>query len=155
MNTTTHKFTVGTYKTRDGREAVVLADDIDKRADSLLGYIRIAGRSKQVRMWHPNGRYFLSGISLDDLMPQPPPEPKYRPWNTGEIPLGAWLRAPETPEFTRLVICTGNRHVVVASLSDISSMAQISTSSLLYDGFTHSVDSGKTWLPCGVPEVTK
>lgn len=64
------------------------------------------------------------------------PEPKLRPWTEDEVPLGAWFR-PKHRTWDRSLIawvsCEADRV-------------------LWLDEREHSLDGGKTWLPCGVEE---
>lgn len=64
------------------------------------------------------------------------PEPKLRPWTADEVPLGAWFR-PKHRTWDRSLIawvsCEADRV-------------------LWLDEREHSLDGGKTWLPCGVEE---
>ena len=64
------------------------------------------------------------------------PEPKLRPWTADEVPLGAWFR-PKGRTWDRSLIawvsCEADRV-------------------LWLDEREHSLDGGKTWLPCGVEE---
>lgn len=61
-------------------------------------------------------------------------EPKLRPWKAEEVPLGAWQKHKGDDPHKWL----------------------IATSQGLYDDWLanclHSIDQGKTWLPCGVKE---
>ena len=65
------------------------------------------------------------------------PMPKLRPWTADEVPLGAWFR-PKDRTWDRTLIawvsCKADRV-------------------LWLDEREHSLDGGKTWLPCGVEEA--
>jgi len=67
------------------------------------------------------------------------PTPTFRPWTADEVPLGAWMRMKSDREYRFLISNTesfgGREHW----LKD----------------FEHSIDGGKTWLPCGVMEESK
>ena len=67
-------FTVGKYKTRDGRDAVVVVDwrehqVISHRNFPLVGYIE---GSRNLIEWTKNGRAYYEGLSDSDLMPPAP-----------------------------------------------------------------------------------
>lgn len=71
------------------------------------------------------------------------PEPKLRPWTVGEFPLGALWRmgvgsAVYTPDFV------SNMGVNIAGVTHGPNS--------LYTQWQHSLDNGRTWLPCGVME---
>jgi len=67
------------------------------------------------------------------------PTAKLRPWTADEVPLGAWIRFKDKPQ---------DRHLLgwVSGQADRDSWL---------DEREHSIDGGKTWLPCGVEEVGK
>ena len=65
------------------------------------------------------------------------PEPKLRPWTADEVPLGAWMRFKRNPQDRVLI-----GWVSVQADRD-----------LWLDEREHSIDGGKTWLPCGVEEA--
>ena len=67
------------------------------------------------------------------------PAAKLRPWTADEVPLGAWMR------FKKVI-------------DDRSILAWTSTQrdrDMWMDEREHSIDGGKTWLPCGVVEESK
>jgi len=65
------------------------------------------------------------------------PEPKLRPWTADEVPLGAWMRFKRNPQDRVLI-----GWVSVQADRD-----------LWLGEREHSIDGGKTWLPCGVEEA--
>jgi len=67
------------------------------------------------------------------------PTKTLRPWTADEVPLGAWMRFKLLPS-TRLIISSGT--------------LSINFKQWLEDR-EHSLDGGKTWLPCGVEEESK
>ncbi len=67
------------------------------------------------------------------------PTAKLRPWTADEVPLGAWIRFKKAPY---------DRHL----LGWVSGQAD---RELWLEEREHSIDGGKTWLPCGVVEEAK
>jgi hypothetical protein len=134
-----YKFTVGKYKTRDGRDAVVLADDA-AGAYPLIGYVVWPDGRKQLHTWLDDGMFDNSSYERADLMPPT----KLRPWRPEEVPLGAWTRLKEHPHCRQLI--TEVSEYCVGIGIDARGLDKI-----LIDS-EHSTDSGKTWLPCGVEE---
>jgi hypothetical protein len=59
-----------------------------------------------------------------------------RPWTADEVPLGAWMRKKQDVPHRWVVIDTGNELWRQGWFEDSE----------------HSIDGGKTWLPCGVME---
>jgi hypothetical protein len=75
------------------------------------------------------------------LAPEPPAK-RYRPWTPEEVPLDAWYRT-SLKSISRLCAVTETR-VKACSTGDWFTYEQ------LWDLAEHSIDNGKTWLPCGV-----
>jgi len=74
------------------------------------------------------------------------PEKKLRAWKPEEVPIGAIARlVPERKE----------RFLIIASLS-CTIYIGLDDKNITYDHalrkYEHSLDHGKTWLPCGVEE---
>lgn len=71
------------------------------------------------------------------------PEPKLRPWKDGEIPLGAlWKGKASTFVFTAEWV----------NLFEIGINSNTIKPENLAEIWLHSLDNGRTWLPCGVME---
>lgn len=77
------------------------------------------------------------------------PEPKLRPWRPEEVPIGAMFKLNGSGTIVSLLSLDGNRLWFLEN--------GVPTWNLLEDGvfysMAHSIDSGKTWLPCGVEET--
>jgi hypothetical protein len=80
------------------------------------------------------------------LAPEPPAK-KFRPWTPEEVPVGAILRTARTGQPFRwmiVAVCSdgittcGGKTCVTQSHEIIMATCE------------HSLDNGKTWLPCGV-----
>ena len=71
---------------------------------------------------------------------------KFRPWTPEEVPVGALFRFNNTGSHQWIV--TGCNLVVI----HVSNPARnsIPMEDALTEGCEHSLDNGKTWLPCGV-----
>jgi hypothetical protein len=68
------------------------------------------------------------------------PTATLRPWTADEVPLGAQVRSKSYhPDHRSLITTSGN---------------PIHREGWL-NGYEHSTDGGKTWLPCGVVEEAK
>ena len=68
------------------------------------------------------------------------PTATFRPWTADEVPLGAQVRSKTYhPDYRSLITTSGN---------------PIHRESWL-NGYEHSTDGGKNWLPCGVGEEAK
>ena len=66
--------------------------------------------------------------------------PVLRPWTADEVPLGAWGRNPQYPKTRWLIDRTSSEE---------------NRKDWLDTKYEHSIDLGKTWLPCGVVEESK
>jgi hypothetical protein len=76
------------------------------------------------------------------------PEPKLRPWTFHEIPVGQLLK---TPDGQGLIVAgriyNGGTYVYIGRNWELN------VKHLALDlNYQHSLDQGKTWLPCGVVE---
>jgi hypothetical protein len=68
------------------------------------------------------------------------PTPVLRPWTADEVPLGCQLRSKSYhPDHRSLITTSGHTILREGWLNE----------------YEHSIDNGKTWLPCGVMEESK
>jgi len=67
------------------------------------------------------------------------PTPVLRPWTADEVPVGGQIRSKQSRDYRFLIDRTANAEVREDWLK----------------GYEHSLDGGKTWLPCGVEEESK
>lgn len=86
-------------------------------------------------------------------------EPKLRPWKPEEVPMLAVVKAVGEDSdagigYHRLVILYVCPSRVTLSTADNYSgkFGMGKTFQELLDGYKHSTDGGKTWLPCGILE---
>lgn len=77
-----------------------------------------------------------------------PPAKRYRAWRMEEVPIGAQIRFPDWDDGERLLICGTWRGKVMwaTPVGFVSKSPEV----LLNQGWEHSIDNGKTRLPCGV-----
>jgi hypothetical protein len=75
------------------------------------------------------------------------PAKTLRPWTADEVPLGAWLRSKEGGWKALIfeVRRDGQMEINNSSITPYSALRYCE----------HSLDGGKTWLPCGVEEESK
>ena len=67
------------------------------------------------------------------------PTATLRPWTADEVPLGAWIRYKRALHDRSILAWTSNQ----------------ADRDMWMDEREHSIDGGKTWLPCGVVEEAK
>ena len=67
------------------------------------------------------------------------PAATLRPWTADEVPVGGQIRSKQSRDYRFLIDRTANAEVREDWLK----------------GYEHSLDGGKTWLPCGVEEESK
>lgn len=80
------------------------------------------------------------------------PTPKLRPWTAEEVPVGSVVKYKHnTSGSSRGIILHTNGLMVWTSFDPVIAKEF----SFLLDQMVYSVDSGFTWLPCGVEEVEK
>lgn len=78
------------------------------------------------------------------------PTPTLRPWRPEEVPVGAWVRSKSSHEtgFTGFASIIGvSKDSFYTVENNFEDMCSELAKSLNY---VHSLDHGKTWLPCGV-----
>lgn len=94
--------------------------------------------------WDPNGRNNKTTDSDYDIIAEWP-EPKLRPWNLEEVPLGAWMREKRIGSLPSLIVALTDNSLWRGhgDRIDLDYAAK---------HYEHSTDNGKTWLPCGVLE---
>lgn len=77
------------------------------------------------------------------------PEPKLRPWTADEVPVGAITRSKDS--MNRL---NRSRQIIEGENGMVAFLCGAPcTFSCLLETREHSLDGGKTWLPCGVEEA--
>jgi len=76
----------------------------------------------------------------DDTQYRIKPTAKLRPWTADEVPLGMQARNPQYPKTRWLIDGTSSTE---------------NRQDWLNKKYEHSIDGGKTWLPCGVMEEAK
>lgn len=79
------------------------------------------------------------------------PEPKFRPWKPEEVPVGALIRFQphdSTIVGKYLIIASDFAGIVYCNTISNPVLQKSSLHNLLK--YEHSIDYGKTWLPCGV-----
>lgn len=80
------------------------------------------------------------------LAPEPPAK-KFRPWTPEEVPVGAIVRTARTGQPFRWMIVA----VCYDGIATCGGKTCVTQSHELIMGTCeHSLDNGKTWLPCGV-----
>ncbi len=81
-----------------------------------------------------------------------PKLPTYRPWRVNEIPLGAWYRTKNRPDLWTVLITGADpqrKYPIRFACNEKISADGLDTA---FHFREHSVDNGKTWLPCGILE---
>lgn len=73
------------------------------------------------------------------------PSPKLRPWKAEEVPVGALIRF-KRESWVSIIVGRNNRELSVPLFNNGHTTHNFDS---LQD-FEHSLDNGKTWLPCGV-----
>jgi hypothetical protein len=74
----------------------------------------------------------------DDTKYRIKPTATLRPWTADEVPLGAWVRMKNLNMTRSMIVSVAAFNLGIA-----------------FKEYEHSIDGGKTWLPCGVMEEAK
>lgn len=77
------------------------------------------------------------------------PDPKLRPWKPDEVPVGALYRACGQTEFKQMILGVSPSGIKTTASMEIG---QNYKPDHMLREYEHSLDHGKTWLPCGVVE---
>lgn len=80
------------------------------------------------------------------------PSPTLRPWRPEEVPVGALIRFEKQSFISGkyLILASDNTGIVYCNTPDMSNPSLIKLKYNQMGGCEHSIDHGKTWLPCGV-----
>ena len=74
------------------------------------------------------------------------PAPKLRPWRAEEVPVGALIR--NESNWIGAILARSDKQILTTQGSDLEWESFESALAC----YTHSIDHGKTWHPCGVIE---
>ena len=99
---------------------------------------------KEVEYKRHDGFWMLTTLPLwnwNSIEYRRKPAAKLRPWTADEVPLGAWIRRKDA-------LYCGRRVMICETYDESTRSTWLVTSE-------HSIDGGKTWLPCGVVEEAK
>ena len=75
------------------------------------------------------------------------PTPTLRPWTADEVPLGAFIR-PKEGSWRSLILAVDSDERINVNCGGFPL-------GFALENHEHSLDGGKTWLPCGVVEDVK
>ena len=75
------------------------------------------------------------------------PTPVLRPWTADEVPLGAMLRHSKQGRKAIIIDVTFDQQIGIHG--------SYFSPKFVLENCEHSLDGGKTWLPCGVEEESK
>lgn len=131
-----------------------------EQAKALLPIIQAWAEGKTIQhlsdshTWHDGDMYFDFSDSSNRYRIKP--TPTLRPWRPKEVPVGALVRYRKERkeeltgmrgfEMALIVGVSGHRILLPAGLS-----CNFAFNTMLLN-CEHSLDNGKTWLPCGVME---
>lgn len=95
----------------------------------------------------PRGKYpadvFTSDLAFRFRVAPEPPAKEYRPWTPEEVPVGAQVRYARNHRSIRMLI-TSNMEPHLLGYGFKWNLEDLCKS------MEHSIDNGRTWLPCGV-----
>lgn len=80
------------------------------------------------------------------------PSPTLRPWRPEEVPVGALIRFSKNSSIQGkyLILASDKTGIVHCNTPDMSTPTLCKLTYEFILKFEHSLDHGKTWLPCGV-----
>lgn len=82
-------------------------------------------------------------------------EPKLRPWNDEEVPVGSVLRHKDEPGIKYLILSASDGKLVVATVNQTVGGCSLQMSDLrdVMANYDHAFAGSNNWLPCGVEEA--
>ena len=83
------------------------------------------------------------------IKPTPKP-PQYRPWRPEEVPVGEQVRRKDQSNEQARCMIVGVENFGLIYVSSPAWIKSKFSTLEFFDEWTHSLDQGKTWLPCGV-----
>lgn len=101
-----------------------------------IGPVGIGGGHWNPLVFDPNNKHRFR------LAPEPPAK-KWRPWNMLEVPVGVLLKQKQANFKAVLIEFDGNDRIVAGR-------ERVMSRNGCFENYEHSIDGGKTWLPCGV-----
>lgn len=114
------------------------------RRDSYDDWMEIDGVGKCEQGTLGQQVFGLPDIFRFRLAPEPSAK-KWRPWTEDEVPVGVKFRENGcTGWFTATCAGNGEIETLIEGVDEQVSLKE------LFDNHVHSLDNGKTWLPCGV-----
>jgi hypothetical protein len=92
---------------------------------------------------------YMNMLHLDSIY-RIAPEPKLRPWRAEDVPVGAIAKDKDAEHVCRVLIlgaCERDSKILLSNIDDGTK-----SHSLQYalEVLEHSIDGGRTWLPCGI-----
>lgn len=142
------KLTTGFWRAHDGSKWHV--DWVGKRF--ACGHS--CDVSESVRRWDACG---IDSTGFDDEFGEinlisPWTETKLRPWKANEVPVGAILRnIGGRDPYKWMIVAVCSDGITTCGGNEVLTR----DAKLFLEKCEHSIDGGKTWLPCGVLEESK
>ncbi len=128
---------------RNGEKARIIAVGLSSPY-SVVSVLNTNGIDSLITHTAEGNQFIDLKLSPYDLIPIPQP-PTYRPWRSEEVPIGVRIRTKDRRCSGILTSVDYQVHTVLVGLKEENTTA-------LFNKCEHSLDSGKTWLPCGVRE---
>jgi hypothetical protein len=122
-----------------------------QNAKDYLPLVKALAEGKTIQLKIPCTEVWSNEENLEFSMPAScyriKPESKLRPWKPEEVPVGALLRHKGYPSVV-MIIGQSSGDIICWVHDEVGRMA----AKECLDIEEHSLDGGKTWLPCGVME---
>lgn len=122
------------------------------QAKEYLPFVQAAAEGKiiQFRSKSNDNWYDSDNLSFtDDYCYRIKPSPTYRPWKPEEVPVGALLRKKDAKHFDVFLITGRTMFEGIAYIYAepwFNGNEPVTSERMMQ--FEHSIDNGKTWLPC-------
>jgi hypothetical protein len=140
-----------TWVSKVGKQSIHVENEMTR--EETIEAIRIMQAyvdGKEVEYEHPSEIWMLTTMpawNWNSGKYRIKPTKTLRPWTADEVPLGAWLRHSKQ----------GRKAIIMDVTPDpsIGINGSYFSPQFVLAYCEHSLDGGKTWLPCGVEEESK
>lgn len=121
-----------------------------KRVKELLPIIVAFSEGKQIQYKSTDLDMWIDcpgeEFNICDYEYRVKPEPSIRPWRPEEVPVGQIVRGKGYPFVSVIVKCEPDGKIELGGIESVFNPDN------LLKNYEHSIDSGKTWTPCGIQE---
>jgi hypothetical protein len=128
--------------------------EIEQIGEAVKAWLRkepIQFKDKNGKWGDVNNNYNILFVDSEKIY-RIKPQPEFRPWRPEEVPLGCYFRSFQQKIAFQPVIYPDGTFLRPPNCGTIGGVWIHCTLEKALDEYEHSIDGGKTWLPCGAEE---